>query len=87
MYETAKSKAEKGEDYEDIGVITLMDGSSIHQLNLVGAEVWLRINGINRVDRLVEEISGIFDVDTEKTKEDVLEFLNSIKERGWITIE
>jgi GeoRSP system PqqD family protein len=87
MYESAKEKAKNDEDYEDIGVLTLMVGNSIHQLNLVGAEVWIRINGINRVEKMVQEIAELFAVDPEMIKEDVVEFLNSIKERGWITIE
>lgn len=87
VYEVAVEKAKMGEEYEDIGVLTLMVGTSIHQLNLVGAEVWLRINGINRVDNVVEEISGIFEVEPEEIRGDVVDFLNSIQERGWITIE
>lgn len=87
LYEKAIEEAKKGGDYEDMGVLTLMVGNSIHQLNLVGAEIWLRINGVNRVDKMVEEISELFEVEPEVFKEDVMAFLNSIKERGWITLE
>ncbi|NIO17141.1 MAG: PqqD family peptide modification chaperone [Deltaproteobacteria bacterium] len=87
LYENAREEAKRGGDYEDIGVLTLMAGNSIHQLNLVGAEIWLRINGIAAVDTIVKEIAEIFEVDSEEMKGDVVEFLNSIRERGWITIE
>lgn len=87
LYEKAREEAKRGEDYEDIGVLTLMAGNSIHQLNLVGAEIWLRINGIAAVDAIVKEIAELFEVDSEAMKGDVVEFLNSIRERGWITIE
>ena len=46
LHETAWDKARKEEEYEDLGVLTLMVKGGIHQLNLVGAEIWLRINGI-----------------------------------------
>lgn len=87
LYEVAKEKEKKGEAFEDIGVLTLTASGAIHQLNLVGAEIWLRINGINRVDKVVEEISALFEVEAGKTREDIEAFLDSIKKRGWITIE
>ena len=39
MREVAWERARKGEEYEDLGVLTLMVQGAIHQLNLVGAEV------------------------------------------------
>ena len=50
MRELAWERARKGEEYEDLGVLTLMFQGAIHQLNLVGAEVWTRINGINTTE-------------------------------------
>jgi len=37
MHEMAWDMARKEEDFEDLGVLTLMHGDSIHQLNLIGA--------------------------------------------------
>ncbi|RMG57498.1 MAG: PqqD family protein [Deltaproteobacteria bacterium] len=87
IYQRAVELAKKGEDFEDIGVLSIMYGNSIHQLNLVGAEIWMRINGINDVDKITQEISELFDADPEEMRGDVEEFIESLRERGWVLVE
>ena len=82
----AWDKAHKGEDYEDLGVVTLLVKESIHQLNLVGAEIWTRINGVNTVEKIAAEVASVFEWDAKEAEEAVLEFLNGIEERGWVTL-
>lgn len=84
MHEMAWDKARKGEDYEDLGVLTLMVGGTIHQLNLVGAEIWTRINGVNTVEKIAAEIADLFDADPEGVAEDVAAFIADAAGRGWI---
>ncbi len=86
MQEIAWDKARKGEEYEDMGVLTLMVGGTIHQLNLVGAEIWTRINGINTVGKIAAEIAVLFDADPADIEADVGEFLTGIAEKGWIDL-
>lgn len=86
MREMAWDKAHKGEEYDELGVATLMVGGSIHQLNLVGAEVWSRINGINTVEKIAAEIADLFEADPEGILEDVTGFLKGIEEKGWVTL-
>ncbi len=86
MREMAWDKARKGEEYEDLGVATLMIGGSIHQLNLVGAEIWSRINGINTVQRISAEIAELFGADPKEIEEDVDAFLKGIEQKGWVTL-
>ncbi len=86
MQELAWDKARKGEDYEDLGVLTLMVGGTIHQLNLVGAEIWTRINGINTVERIAAEIAALFEADPVDIEADVGEFLAGVAEKGWVTL-
>jgi len=86
MREMAWDKARKGEEYEDLGVATLMVGGSIHQLNLVGAEIWSRINGINTVQRISAEIAELFGADPKEIEEDVDAFLKGIEQKGWVTL-
>ena len=86
MRELAWEKARKGEDYEDMGVLTLMAGGTIHQLNLVGAEIWTRINGINTVAKIAGEIAVLFDADPADIEADVGEFLSGVAEKGWVTL-
>lgn len=85
--EMAWDKARKGEEYEDLGVLTLMVEKSIHQLNLVGAEIWTRINGVHTVERIAAEGASLFEWDAGEAEEAVLEFLMGIEERGWVTLE
>ncbi|HEY7528536.1 MAG TPA: PqqD family peptide modification chaperone [Candidatus Deferrimicrobiaceae bacterium] len=86
MHAIAWDKFRKEEEYEDVGVLTLMVNGAIHQLNLVGAEIWTRINGINSVEKISGEIASLFEWEEEETREAVLEFLEGIRERGWVTL-
>jgi len=86
MQEMAWDRARRGEEYEELGVATLMVGQSIHQLNLVGAEVWSRINGINTVEKIAAEIAELFGADPKEIEGDVTEFLKGIEEKGWVTL-
>lgn len=86
LHEMAWDKARKEEEYEDLGVLTLMVKGGIHQLNLVGAEIWTRINGINTVRKISGEVGELFGWEATETEEAVLEFLKGIEERGWVTL-
>ncbi len=86
MREIAWEKAHKEEEYEDMGVLTLVVGGAIHQLNLVGAEIWTRINSINTVEKIAAEIAPLFHADPGEMQADVMEFLKDIGEKGWVTL-
>jgi len=85
MREIAWKKAHNGEEYEDLGVLTLVVGGVIHQLNLVGAEIWTRINSVNTVEKIAAEIASLFHTDPGEMQADVMEFFRDIEEKGWIT--
>ena len=86
MREVAWEKAHKGEEYEDLGVLTLVVGEAIHQLNLVGAEIWTRINSINTAGKIAAEIAALFHADPGEMQADVMGFLKDIEEKGWVTL-
>jgi hypothetical protein len=86
IHEMAWDKARTGGEYEDLGVLTLMYKGSIHQLNLVGAEIWSRVNGANSVDRISAEVSELFQWDPAEAAEAVLEFLKGIEKKGWVVL-
>lgn len=87
MRELAWEKARRGEEYEEMGVLTLMHRGAIHQVNLVGAEIWSRLNGINTVRRIAEEVASLFDADAADVEADVTAFLSDAVARGWATLE
>ena len=82
LHEIAWEKARKEEEYEDLGVLTLMIKGKIHQLNLVGAEIWTRLNGINALGKISAEVAALFSWEVEEAEEAVLEFLRGIEETG-----
>ena len=86
LHEIAWEKARKEEEYEDLGVLTLMVKEEIHQLNLVGAEIWTRLNGINALGKISAEVAALFAWDAEEAEEAVLEFLRGIEEKGWVRL-
>jgi GeoRSP system PqqD family protein len=87
MRELAWERARKGEEYEDLGVLTLLVQGAIHQLNLVGAEVWTRINGINTEEKIARDVAALFETDTEETERDVGEFLRGLEEKSWVILD
>ena len=87
MHAIAWDKFRKDEEYEELGVVTLMIGEAIHQLNLVGAEIWTRINAINTAEKIAAEVAALFDWDPKEAEEAVLEFLKGVEERGWVTLD
>jgi hypothetical protein len=87
IHEMAWDKARKEEEYEDLGVLTLMVKGGIHQLNLVGAEIWTRVNGISTVRKISSEVGKLFGWEDGETEEAVLEFLKGIAEQGWVTLK
>ena len=86
MRELVWDRARKGEEYEDLAVLTLMIQGAIHQLNLVGAEVWTRINGINTAEKIAAELAPLFQADPEEMETDVMEFLRDIEKKGLVTL-
>ena len=86
LHEIAWEKARKEEEYEDLGVLTLMIKGEIHQLNLVGAEIWTRLNGIKPLGKISAEVAALFAWDEEEAEGAVLEFLRGIEEKGWVRL-
>jgi len=83
--QSSEEKVRKGEEYEDLGVLTLIVDGAIRQLNLVGAEIWTRINSVNTVGKIAAEVASLFGADTGEMQDDVLEFLKEVEGKGWIT--
>ena len=86
LHEIAWQNARKEEEYEDLGVLTLMVKGEIHQLNLVGAEIWTRLNGINTLRKISAEVAALFLWEVGEAEEAVLEVLRGIEEKGWVTL-
>lgn len=82
----AWEKARRGEEYEELGVLTLAHHGAIRQLNLAAAEIWSRINGVNTIERIASELAALFDADPAEMRADVADFLKESEERGWVVL-
>ena len=80
-------RLEAGEEIEDEGTVILLISGMMHQLNLLGGMIWTLCDGSRSVDQLVSELLTEFDVDAETLKADVLEFIEDLHERGWLSYD
>jgi pyrroloquinoline quinone biosynthesis protein D len=86
LHDLAWSKARRGEEFEDLGILTLVVRGSVHQLNLVGAEIWSRVNGVNTIGKIASEVAALFEADPEEMEQDVLAFLKDLEGKGWVSL-
>lgn len=75
---------EAGEDVDDSGTVTLMLSGMMHQLNLVGGLIWQQCDGTKTVAEIAEDLGREFDVAKAVIASDVVDFVNELKERGWL---
>ncbi|GAB4553309.1 MAG: hypothetical protein Tsb0017_04640 [Geothermobacteraceae bacterium] len=78
---------ERGEDISDRGTVILVAGGTMHQLNLLGGEIWRRCDGDTTVARIVSDLAGEYEVDPAEIDRDIREFIEDLHQRGWIGYE
>ncbi len=76
----------RGDDASGDGTVLLVESGMMHQLNLLGGEIWKLLDGIDE-ERLVDTLAMIFDVDRDTLSRDVRDFLVDIDKRGWLVHE
>jgi len=77
----------RGEDAGSEGTVLLIVSGTMHQLNILGGEIWKLIDGSRTEEAVVGELLLMFDVDRETLAGDVHAFLDDLKSRGWISYE
>ncbi|PLX80953.1 MAG: pyrroloquinoline quinone biosynthesis peptide chaperone PqqD [Desulfuromonas sp.] len=77
--------AERGEDISEGGTVILVVNGTMHQLNLLGGEIWRRCDGETELAAIVQEIGAEYEVAAEELEQDVREFLVDLQQRGWVT--
>ncbi len=77
---------ERGDDASGEGTVLLVESGMMHQLNLLGGEIWKLLDGIDE-ERLVDTLAMTFDIDRETLSMDVRDFLIDIDGRGWLVHE
>ena len=76
----------RGDDASGDGTVLLVESGMMHQLNLLGGEIWKLLDGIDE-ERLVDTLAMIFDVDRDTLSRDVRDFLVDIDKMGWLVHE
>ena len=75
---------ERGEDVADRGVVILIDGGIMHQLNLVGGTIWTLCDGSRSEAEIVDALAHDFAADRAEISGDVQAFLADLEERRWL---
>jgi len=81
------SAMERGEDASSEGTVLLIVSGMMHQLNILGGEIWKRLDGTIDEAGLIDELNDVFDVDRATLEGDVRAFLGDLEARGWISYE
>ncbi len=84
--EQAYKGLDQGDDVAEIGTSIILYSGKIHSLNILGTEIWKLCDG-KTVGEIISELQKSFDVDEAVLKEDVNEFLATMKGEGLINEE
>jgi len=76
---------EQGEDISEGGTVILIHQGTMHQLNLLGGEIWQRCDGERSLEQIVEELASEYAVEKAELEQDVRSFVDDLVERGWLT--
>lgn len=71
--------------YDGEAVVVSADDSSLHMLNPVGTVIWDAADGGADLDALVARVRREFEVEPERARRDVADFVDRLVERGLIT--
>jgi len=77
-----KSLADEGNGDREIPCLTLVHLGNMHQLNLVGAEVWKLCDGSLGIEEIIDEVLSRFDAGREEIAGDVNAFVDDLLEQG-----
>lgn len=80
-------RLDSGEEIEDEGTVILLISGMMHQLNLLGGMIWELCDGNRSIEQVVAELHKEFDVDVAILQADVLEFVDELLERGWLSYD
>lgn len=74
----------EGEDLETgtVGTVTLLSDGVMHQLNLMGGEIWKLCDGSLDRNGILDSLMQTFEADRQTVKEDLDEFLSDMIRRG-----
>ena len=81
-----ESDNSEGTSQEDAVAAILFSGGSMLSLNEFGIELWELCDG-RSVDEMVASLLSEFDIDEDVLRSDILDFLESLSQKGFIRYE
>ena len=84
--EVAKA-LEAGSDPGEQGTVLLIVSGTMHQLNMVGGTIWQLADGSRSMDQITDDLVEDYDVDRSELEEDVINFVDDLVQRGWLSYE
>ena len=74
----------RGEDVSERGTVILLEGGTMHQLNLVGGMIWSLCDGSRTSAQIAEALAAEFDAERSELEADVTTFVADLQQRGWL---
>lgn len=68
------------------GLLVLHESAELMTLNPIAIEIFDKIDGKKKVKELLKEILKEYDVEEEKAREDIFEFLKELEEKEIIEV-
>lgn len=62
-------------------------GDEIHSLDAVGTFLWQQFDGTNDLQRVLDRLCEEYDVDPERARRDLIEFVRELVERKLLIVE
>ena len=63
------------------------DGTVIHQLNIVGSEIWKSSEGNLSIRQIIENICNSFEIGEDQVKSDTIEFVENMLDQGLVELK
>jgi len=65
-------------------VIVIPDKGLVRVLNETGARIWELLDGVNKVEDIVNIIADEFDTSETQAKKDVVDFISELETKGMV---
>lgn len=63
------------------------DGTVIHQLNIVGSEIWKSSEGSLTIGKIIENICNSFEIAEDQVKADTIQFVENMLDQGLVELK
>ena len=84
---TVKPRIMLREDFDDWGILFDQDNARSSGINPIGVEIWKLMDGERNVEEITAELRGAVEDPPEHISDDVVLFITSLIEQGFVEIK